>query len=208
MKKGFTLIEMLVVMGILAILIAAGMSSFSSATRKANKARAQELVSNVATALEAIYQKEGCWPRKILAAGASDGQLTAEVAYELAKRGALSLRYDTSNSNKKETIGNDRFGVVTPWAADVIKRMGNKASAGSPVPGGGKISGGNNDHHVLHFAVDTEGNGYVRASVGGEAVTIRGAAAVWCGGQDGHIEPYRTGLRKDDIYSWSAQQRQ
>ena len=58
---GFTLIEMLVVMGILAILIGAGMITFSAATKKAQQARAREVVSNVATALEAIYQREGAF---------------------------------------------------------------------------------------------------------------------------------------------------
>ena len=54
MKKGFTLVEMLVVMGILAVLIGIGISSFTSTTKRAQKARAQELVLNTAAALEAI----------------------------------------------------------------------------------------------------------------------------------------------------------
>ena len=170
MKRGFTLVEMLVVIGIIAILIGAGMTAFSAATRKAQQARAREVVSNVATALEAIYQRDGVFPRRVLAEGASDGEMTPEVAYELAKRKAMTLTYDT---NTKKTTASDRCGILTPWGQEVVRRKGNSGvSDGTKVPSGGTIK----DHRV-HFAVDTEGRGYVSASVGGESVKIRGAAA-------------------------------
>ena len=199
MKKGFTLIEMLVVIGILAILIGIGMSTFSSSTKKAEKAKAQELVDNVATALTMIYQEEGSWPRRILAEGASDGELTADVAYDIAKRGKMPLTVDTQNTDNHRTVGIDRMGIVSPWAQAVIKAAGTgSVGEGTKVRGGGTIK-----DHRLRFAVDTEGRGYVRANVGGESLTIRASAAVWCCGMDGKLEKYSDGLRKDDTYSWS-----
>lgn len=200
MRRGFTLVEMLVVIGILAILIGIGMKSFSSSVGKAEKAKAQELVSNVATALEAIYQKEGSWPRRLLSEGSSDGELTAEVGYEIAKRGLMSLSRD---DDKKKLIAADRCGIVTPWAQKVINKAGNGGvSDGTAVPGGSTIK-----KHRLHFAIDTEGLGFVNASVGGESIRIRGSAAVWCCGKDGEIYGYSEGRRKDNVYSWSDQQR-
>jgi len=201
MKRGFTLVEMLVVIGIIAILAGAGMASFSSATKKAQKAHAQELVANVATALEAVYQNEGAWPRRILANGAGEGKLDEEVSYELAVRNMMSLTYD---KGKKKTTGADRFGVVSPWAQKVIGRKAGKGiSKGSNVPTGGTI-----EKHVVRYAVDTEGEGFVNAVVGGVSVRIRGTAAAWCCGADGEIEPYSASAasRIDDVYSWSAQQ--
>lgn len=205
MKKGFTLVEMLVVMGIIAVLIGAGIGSFSAMTKRANKAKGQELVSNVATALEAIYQKDGCWPRRILAAGGKDGEVDAKIAYDIASKGMMSL---TLNDNREihETAGLDRFGIVTPWAANVIKKGGaNGVSESTKVPSGGTVR-----DHRLHFAVDVDDDGYVEASVGGTTLKIRGAAAVWSvgmsGGNNGKPWPYRDGLRKDDIYSWSKGQ--
>ena len=197
MKKGFTLVEMLVVIGIIAILIGAGIGSFSSMTRKAQKAKGQELVSNVATALTAIYQKDGCWPRRILSKGKTDGEVDEEIAYDITKKGMMSLTIIKDSDHK--TGGLDRFGIVSPWAAAVIKKGGKSgASEGSKVPSGGTVR-----DHRLHFAVDDDDDGYVNASVGGESVKIRGSAAVWCSGMDGKIETYRKGLRSDDIYSRS-----
>ena len=204
MKKGLTLVEMLVVMGIIAILIGAGFGSFSAMTKRANKAKGQEIVSNVATALEAIYQKEGCWPHRILAKGSSDGEVDAEVAYDIAKRGMMSLTIIKDSDHK--TGGLDRFGIVTPWAANVIKKGGaGGASESSKVPTGGTVR-----DHRLHFAVDDDDDGYVNANVGGTALRIRASAAVWSigmsGGKDGKPWPYWEGLRRDDIYSWSKGQ--
>ena len=199
-KQGFTLIELLVVIAILATLIGVGLTSFSSSTKKAQKARGQELVQNVAIALEKVYQDEGSWPRQILAASGSEKGLDETVAYALAKRSAMTLSYD---SKTKKTTKLDQFGIVTPWAQDVIRRKGNSGlSESTKVPGGGTIA-----DHRLRFAVDTEGKGTVTASVGGESVTIRGSVMVWSAGQDGKLESYKDGLRRDDIYSWSDRQR-
>lgn len=198
-RQGFTLIEMLVVIGILAILVGIGMATFSSATGKAQKAKGTELVNNVATALESIYQKEGNWPRRILSQGSSEGEIDSKIAYEIGSRGAMSITYDKTT---KEATGMDRCGIVSPWAQAVIKRAGNKSvTDGTKIPSGGTLK-----DHRLRFAVDTEGKGYVNANVGGESIRIRGSVAVWCSGKDGKIEKYSDGLKRDDIYSWSRQQ--
>jgi len=198
-RRAFSLIEMLVVIGILAILIGIGMNTFSGATQKAQRARAQAVVNDVAIALESILQRDGAFPRLIRQNGRSDCEMDAANAYELArgKNMVMGLAYKEAG---KETAGADRCGVVTPWAQAVLKSDVN-ASYGTAVPSGGTVR-----DHVVHFAVDVDGDGYVEASVGGESVKIRASAVAWCCGRDGKKYNYSEGVRRGCSYSWGVGQ--
>lgn len=196
MRKGFTLIEILVVIGIIAVLIAATAGAFSKMTKSADKAKCQELVSNVSTALVALFQADGVWPKALRTKGATDGFLDDRAAYPLAKGGYLSLTVENG-----KLAGLDKFGILSPWGAAHVKRKGNAASLGDAV-GLGTLQ-----EHLLHYALDLDGNGIIEgANVGGETVDIRANVAVWCCGKDGKLEPYSRGLRSDDVYSWTKGQ--
>ena len=198
-RRGFTLIEMLVVIGIIATLMGVMLASVSTFLKSADKARCQELVANTATALVALYQKEGAWPRALIKGHNGNNILDENAALPLAKGRYMTL---TMNDDKTQLGGYDRFGVVSPWAFTVIKNRGTSASLSSKVSGGGTIQ-----DHILRYALDLDGDGVIEgAPVGGETVNIRATAAVWCCGKDGKIEAYSTGLRKDDVYSWTVGQ--
>lgn len=202
MKRGFTLIEMLVVIGIIALLIAASLGGYNVFVRKASRMRLVELVSNAQTALEVVMEKEGSWPRAVLAESQSGrGEMTREVGGALARRNALSLSYSAvrraDGSTGYELTGNDRLGIVSPWALDVIKRKAD-ASESTPVPSGGTIA-----DHRLRFAIDDDYDGYteVKASAGGRgSARVRASVCVWCCGADGKFGT------KDDVYSWTRDQ--
>jgi prepilin-type N-terminal cleavage/methylation domain-containing protein len=209
MKKGFTLIEMLLVVGIIAILAGASLAGLAHIRRSADRQRCQELVANAATALTALFQDKGAWPRAILRNGANGGELDADSALPLAL-GAymdLSLAKDRVNgvwkeADHKKLGGYDRFGVLSPWGVACLRAAGSRATLSSAVPTGGKLG-----DHLLRFAVDLDGDGIINdVSVGGETISIRATAAVWCCGRDGKIEPYSKGLRADDVYSWNVGQ--
>lgn len=210
MKKGFTLIEILVVIAIIAVLMGVAIGGFSGATKAAERARCQELVSNVATAMTAYFQDNGVWPPVLRDRGSVDGLLDQNAAIVLAPhrgnsgaRGYLSLSVTRDGAGVATQLkGYDRFGVVSPWAVAVIKRLGTGATLSSPVKGGGTIQ-----DHIFHFAVDLDGDGIIEgASVGGESIDVRANVMVWCAGQDGVIEPYSRGLNSDDVYSWTVGQ--
>ena len=196
-RRGFSLIEMLVVMGIIAALVAASLGGYSAMTRAAERTKCRELVSQVQTALETLYQREGNWPKRLATEGKTDGRLDAKTAYALRKY--LSLNADEENGT---LVGLDKFGIISPWAVNAFKRSGNNASLQTQVSGSQTI-----DDHILHFALDLDGDGIISgASVGGESVDVRATAIVWCAGKDGKMEPYSKGLKRDDIYSWTPGQ--
>lgn len=195
MRKGFTLIEMLVVIGIIAVLIGASIGGYSAFIKTADRTKCQELVSDVATALTALYQREGNWPPRLARAGATDGKLDKDTARAL--KNYLTLDVDEKTGALQ---GLDRFGIVSPWAMTVIKHTGKGVSDL-------KVNGRDIDDHILHFALDLDGDGIIDgAMVGGERIDVRATAIVWCAGRDGHMEPYSKGVKKDDVYSWSAGQ--
>ena len=193
-RTGFTLIEMLVVIGIIAALMAASLAGFSKMRQSAEAARARELVMQVKTALEAIYDADGIWPSAIRTASAkADSIMDEKVAFVLGKREMLSV----SHSDTAAT-GVDRFGILTPWGADQMKKSGTAASLGTKVSTGGTIQ-----DHLLRFKVDLDGDGIVReAGVGGSAIDIRATVAVWCANKKGKIEGSSKGRKIGCSYSW------
>lgn len=196
-NRGFTLIEMLVVIGIIAVLVAASLGGYSAITKSAERTKAQELVYNVRTALEVMYQKEGSWPKRLVT-GMSKGELDERVAYPLAKGGFLTLNQD---DDAKCLIGFDRLGIVTPWATTVIRRYGQNASRSTPVSGESKV-----EDHILRYAIDTDGDGItVVDSLGG--IRVRATACVWCCDRAGNVgSPSQVGRGKSGIFSFSADQ--
>ncbi|MBO5941194.1 MAG: prepilin-type N-terminal cleavage/methylation domain-containing protein [Kiritimatiellae bacterium] len=202
-KSGFTLVEMLVVIGIIAVLGAASMVGYSKVIQSARKAKNQELVSNAATALTHILNKEGVWPDELLRNGGT-GQLDKDTAVVFVRHNLLGLAYNQAsagdNASQYRLIGKDRCGVVDAEAEAILKRSAN-ASEGTKVSSGGVIK-----DHILYYAIDEDGDGFTDAPVeGGGTLKIRATAVVWAAGPDGKVE-YNTMGRNDDVYSWRPTQ--
>ena len=206
-RRGFTLIEMLVVIAIIAVLTTAGLIGYSGAIKAAQRARGNEIVHNFQVALTMALQQEDEWPRPILAEGASgDGRATVEVGAWLGKHGLYSfgtiLNPDEKDATKRrlQVSKAEEFGVLTPWGETVAKRL---VASGSLGPGTHVPSGGTIDDHILRFAVDDDYDGIteVKTSVSGKgSAKVRASACVWCCGFDGKFGT------KDDICSWSKSQ--
>ena len=200
-RKGFTLIEMLVVMGIIAILSGALLMGYGKLTRTAQRARAQETVSNVATALNIILQKNGTWPSGLAAYHGSDSNGKGCVV-EVAKIFSAQKLLGVSMSNGKPA-GSDRCGIVDPWAVAVLKRD-TFAKDSTAVPSGGTVKA-----HIIYYALDTDYDGITEAKVCGETVRVRANAIAWCAGGDGILGNSYSGHDKynsDNVYSWNKKQ--
>lgn len=203
-RRGFTLVEMLVVIGVLALLMGIATGGYALVLKSAQRTRCTELVSNVKTALESVLQDEDGWPPQILRAGSGAGGLMdALVGASLARRNALSLTYHaTMRDGQKAYVltGVDQLGIVDPWAQAVIKnRLGNgTVSRSTPVPEGGTI-----EDHTLRFVIDDDYDGICNVPVsvsGGASAKVRASACVWAYGRDGKLGT------KDDVYSWTPGQ--
>lgn len=192
MKKGFTLIEMLVTIGIIAALVAASLGGYSMVTKAAEKARAQDLVQQVALALMTMYEdNKGVWPKRLALVGEKGAELDPDRAYEFVSGEGKYLSLSASGG---KLTGYDRFGILSPWGVAVLKQRGANASDEAI-------------RHRLWFAVDGDGDGMIKGvSVGGEPLDVRATAIVWCAGKDGKIKPYSKGVRSDGVYSWTLGQ--
>lgn len=192
-RRGFSLIEVLVVMGILAVLIAASIGGYSAVQKSAERAAAADLVAQVASALKTLHaQNEGRWPLRMAMVGETGGELDPDVAYQFVSG---RVKYLSLAASGGKLIGYDRFGILDPWGTKKIKQLGESATLGAV------------QDHRLWFAVDTDGDGIISgANVGGESVDVRATAIVWCAGRDGKMETYSKGRRGDDVYSWTEGQ--
>jgi prepilin-type N-terminal cleavage/methylation domain-containing protein len=202
-KSGFTLVEMLVVMGIIAVLAAASMVGYSKVVKSAKKAKNQELVSNAATALTQILNKEGVWPEELVD-NKEKGLLDKDTTVVFVRYNLMGLAYNqreaNGNASKYRLIGKDRCGLVDSEAEAVLKRNPN-ATEGTSVPTGGNVG-----KHILHYAIDEDGDGFTEATVDGAGVLkIRASAVVWAAGPDGKVD-YSSLGRNDDVYSWRVDQ--
>ena len=205
-RAAFTLVEMLVVIGIIAVLAAASMMGYSRVVKAAKKAKTQELVSNAATALTHILSKnDGVWPEDLLPrVTGGNGRLDEMTSRVFIRFNLLGLSYNQKTANgdvsQYRLTGKDRCGVVDAEAEAVLKRSAT-ASLGTKVPAGRTVK-----EHILYFAIDEDGDGITEAQVeGGGNLKIRATAVVWAAGPDGKVDYSALG-RNDDAYSWRPAQ--
>jgi len=218
-KKGFTLIEMLLVVGIIAILSSAVVFSFRRVMKSAGRAKAVELVSNARTALEEMYRRNDGWPQGIYNANKQEGYYVMDeaIAKLFARNDLLTVdcykdRDYPDDMSKYKLRGKDRCGIVDPWAQDVLMRKPDNGLATS-VPSGGTVQ-----DHRLYFAVDKDDDGFVSKEEGAPGNSVRAKAIVWCAGADGGLSDCSTAAKKsessggrtvsngDNVYSWDRAQ--
>ena len=202
-RGGFTIIELLVVIGIMMVLAAVLLTGISKVKKTAANAKAQDLVSNAATAINQVLQTERNWPgRMIKASQAADPLLDQDACQALIKHKVYSLSYKKQGDIYALT-GVDRFGIADPWAAQFLKTHPS-AGIGSKVPGGGTVR-----EHILRFAIDDDYDGICEVKIGGKNLRVRANVAVWSCGLNGKFEDYGHAGRAegtDDLYSWTPGQ--
>jgi len=203
-NKGFTLVEMLVVIGVIGLLIGVLTTGFSYAQTLAWQARSQELVSNVATAMGTYLLNERSWPDEFLR---SNGNVNNEVCKVLQQANLLDVTTvqsdGTINQNSPE-----RFGLFSPWGQRIIRRMPLVTASLGSLPADAELK-----KHILQFRVDVDLDGKIDSSdaalgtIPGKGEPIRASVIVWSCGPQGKADG-QTGAKDapDNRQSWSGAQ--
>lgn len=145
LQKGFTLVELLIVVVILGVLAAIAIPQFSASTDDSKVAALDSTLSNLRTAIELYYQQHGHYPSSV-AAGGSFGAINTEAAFRdqlvnyTSAAGAASLTKDATYKYgpylKKSTIPAD---PVTSSTAVVIVTAGTLGLTTTDTTGGWKF---------------------------------------------------------------------
>jgi prepilin-type N-terminal cleavage/methylation domain-containing protein len=207
-NRGFTLVEMLVVIGIIGLLIGVLTTGFSYAQTLAWQARSQELVSNVATALGTYLLNEKSWPDEILR---SNGNVNNEVCKVLQEASLLDVTTVKTDANGVTVINQnspERFGLFSPWGQRIIRRIPLVTASLGSLPPDAELQ-----KHILQFRVDVDLDGKIDSNDGalgpipGDGEPIRASVIVWSCGPQGK-EAGKTGAKnaQDNRQSWSGNQ--
>ncbi len=190
LSSGFTLVEMLVVIGILGILAASLIATVSHVKMTARQAQAQTLAAETATALTLYLQQERGWGKVL----PTKQEMDAEACGVLQEMKLLDLStYKKSGGSITSEINPDsldRYGLLDPWGRAKLR--------GSPNLGEGAVA-----EHRLQFRLDLNFDGYVDAGEGApEGANIRASAIVWSRGPDGKDGSEGKRYPGDDRLSW------
>lgn len=218
-RSGFTLIEMMVVIGIIGILAAVLTGGYTYAVKSAQRAKATEAVSNARTALEMLHDKMEGWPLAIVQATRNEQSfqvMDEGVAKQLFKYGLLNVDCK-EGENGYVLRGVDRCGIADPWAQDVL-RNADKNLTGQSLLNRSVPSGGTVKDHLIYFAVDKDDDGFVTQAEGAPVKSVRAKVITWSAGADGGLADCKSdkaGKRsyngrmvsnQDNVYSWQRAQ--
>lgn len=145
MQKGFTLIELMIVVAIIAILAAIALPAYQDYTIRSQASEGLTLMSGAKTAVAETFINRGTLPADRAAAGmssnASDtqGQYVSQVEVE---DGVITATY---GNNAHSKIQSSTL-VLTPWETGdgSVAWQCNSAGAGSE-PGGTALAAGSGD---------------------------------------------------------------
>ena len=129
-RSGFTLVEIMIVVAIIALLAAVGIPSLLNARRAANQASAQANLKTIATELETFAAQEagGLYPVDVAATGDADtlGSVTATrlcgnagSGYDFTCTLAATGYQLLANPVSRPTTGDDGYEINTGGAIEI-----------------------------------------------------------------------------------------
>ena len=113
LQKGFTLIELMIVVAIIGILAAVALPAYQDYTKRSHVSEGMSLASGAKTALTEYYSSKGEWPANNAAAGIAS---------------AASIK---GNAVRTVTVDTSKITVVFNTKVEAGKQLVFKGSAGS-----------------------------------------------------------------------------
>lgn len=118
-QKGFTLIELMIVVAIIGILAAVALPAYQDYTKRSHVSEGLSLAGGAKTAVTEYYSSEGEWPTNNAKAGiASDASIKGNAVKSVNVNGSLiTVTFNTKveNDKKLELKGSDNDGSIE-WA--------------------------------------------------------------------------------------------
>lgn len=163
--RGFTLIEMIVVVAIIALITAALAGAYGKVIQKSSKKNASETCVQLAQAWSVFHQRLRYWPTEVQ-----------------SKKGRFEMDYDFC-----ELIGKNGFFDVSYRGSKTQKQIENDPvlEIGMLSPIGLKLydedSKSEAKKHLYQVCVDINEDGIIDSADGAPSgVKVRGEAIVWC----------------------------
>jgi type IV pilus assembly protein PilA len=142
LQKGFTLIELMIVIAIIGILAAIAIPAYQNYTIRAQVTEGLSLADSFKTAVAEYYQSNGTWPTgwaavpaagQIPMQGAATGKYVSGIT---VTNGNVTIAYNQANTNAKIKPDVLVINAATDANGDVVWICGSSATPAGVVPVG------------------------------------------------------------------------